>query len=378
MTGIKIVAITTFWCLSVAVSSASDELLQTINASSLLALKDSVDPVLVWSQYERFLLSKSRTTSFVLYFTPVSICSNENDEDGDQWEEESRTSEAFAAPQKSCGNHEKLVDAAVEVVAATLSPQLPIVRSDIHTWSKLLHYHLVSSTPSLLWIPERSSGRFQRYPHIETNFLDLSANGSLFSKKTGNIDDADEQHRNFDDFQNTTQGHTEAVAKEITAFVHLCFAQMSRDDDALSGLDMILIFAVLTFIAFVVYENREFVHGVVCTRFFWFMLCSGVTFVALSGLFHSIIHRRAWYYFGRMHGFVFVYPSARRQFVLEGLINGTWSFWLSLAGMSISDILPTLRSELARADLIRWSVLLVAISYVALNSAFLIKYGWLA
>ncbi|CAH0485126.1 unnamed protein product [Peronospora farinosa] len=393
MTRIKIVAIATFWCLSVAVSSASDELLQAINASSLLELQDSIDTVLVWSQYERFLLSKSRTTSFVLYFTPVSICSNENHKDDDEWEESSETAETFTTPQESCGDHEKLVKAAVEVAAETLSPQLPIVRSDIHTWSKLLHYHLVSSTPSLLWIPERSSGRFQRYPHIETNFLDLSANGSLFSKL--NRDDADEQHKNFENFQNTTQVDKKIVAKEIIAFVHLCqersgylvrnargmllpVTQMSRDDDALSGLDMILIVAVLTFIAFIVYENRDFVHGVVCMRFFWFVLCLGVIFVVLSGLFHSIIHRRAWYYFSRMHGFVFVYPSARRQFVLEGLVNGTYSFWLSLAAMSITDVLPTLRSEVARADLIRWSLLLVAISYAALNFVFLIKYRWLA
>ena len=253
----------------------------------------------------------------------------------------------------------------------------------------------MSSTPSLLWIPERSSGHFQRYPHIETNFLDLSANGSLFSQEIGDIDDAHDQHKNFDNFQKISQVNTEAMAKEITAFVHLCqersgyrvrnargmllpVTQMSRDDDALSGLDTILIVAVLIFVAFVVYENRECVHAAICTRFFWFVLCSGVIFIALSGLFHSVIHRRAWYYFSRMHGFVFIYPSAQRQFVLEGLVNGTYSFWLSLAGMGISDVLPTLRSELARADLIRWSLLLVAISYVALNFAFLVKYRWLA
>ncbi|KAG1705426.1 hypothetical protein DVH05_004355 [Phytophthora capsici] len=188
---------------------------------------------------------------------------------------------------------------------------------------------------------------------------------------------------------------TGAVAKEITAFVRLCqersgyLTRNSRGklvpavpidpgNDALSGLELIPVLAFVAFVAFVVNENREFVLGVVRTRLFWFVLCLGVIYVALSGLFHSIIHRRAWYYFGRMHGFVFVYPSSRRQFVLEGLINGTWSFWLSLGVMSIAEVAPALKSRLAKEEVIRWSLLLVVISYMALYLTFLMKYRWLA
>lgn len=248
--------------------------------------------------------------------------------------------------------------------------------------------HLVSSTPSLLWMPGRSSGRFQRYPHVETNFLDLSVNGSLFIGKLSDI--------NFSEGQGSEMAK-DAVAREVAAFVRLCqersgyLVRNARGglspaipvshrlgDDASSVLELIPIFGFLAFIAFVVNENREFVLGVVCTRVFWFVLCLGVIYVALSGLFHSIIHRRAWYYFGRVHGFVFVYPSSRRQFVLEGLVNGTWSFWLSLGVMSISDVAPTLRSRLAREDVIRWSLLLVVVSYMALYLTFLMKYRWLA
>ncbi|CAH0482364.1 unnamed protein product [Peronospora belbahrii] len=260
----------------------------------------------------------------------------------------------------------------------------------------MLHYHLISSTPSLLWIPERSSSTFQRYPHVETNYLDLSINGTLFTQKLQAEQTVDKQNKNFKVFQQNEELENN-IAKEITTFVRSCQeksgyfvdhrAQGGRflpavsvrsTDEVWSKLEMIPIVAVLAFAAFVVYENRDVVHGVICTRCFWFLVCSGVIFVALSGLFHSIIHRRAWYYFGQTHGFVFVYPSPQRQFVLEGLVNGTWSFWWSLAGMSISDVLPTLRSQLARDDLLRWSLLLVVISYAALNFAFLIKYRWLA
>ncbi|GMF14898.1 unnamed protein product [Phytophthora lilii] len=241
-------------------------------------------------------------------------------------------------------------------------------------------------------MPGRASGRFQRYPHVDTNFLDLRANGSLFTGKLSDVDFNVEQ----EGLQQNEMAK-EAVAGEITAFVRLCQERsgyLTRNargglsptvptsqgfgDDSFSGLELIPILGFLGFIAMVINENREFVLGVVRTRLFWFVLCLGVIYVALSGLFHSIIHHRAWYYFGRVHGFVFVYPSSRRQFVLEGLVNGTWSFWLSLAAMSISDVAPTLRSRLAWDDLIRWSLLLVVISYMALHLTFLMKYRWLA
>eukprot|EP00644_Phytophthora_capsici_P014489 jgi/Phyca11/559687/estExt2_Genewise1.C_PHYCAscaffold_31014 len=270
--------------------------------------------------------------------------------------------------REACIARKELVEASVELAAERLStPELPVVQVDVQAWPSMLHYHLVSSTPSLLWVPGRASGRFQRYPHVETNFLDLSANGSLFT----------------------------TVAKEITAFVRLCqersgyLTRNSRGkmvpavpidpgNDAFSGLELIPVLAFVAFVAFVVNENCEFVLGVVRTRLFWFVLCLGVIYVALSGLFHSIIHRRAWYYFGRMHGFVFVYPSSRRQFVLEGLINGTWSFWLSLGAMSIAEVAPALKSRLAKEEVIRWSLLLVVVSYMALYLTFLMKYRWLA
>ncbi|OWZ11362.1 putative membrane protein [Phytophthora megakarya] len=359
-------------CLPVVSSSpAPDGLLQPIDGSSLFVLQSSADPSLVWVEYQRFLLSHSRVTPLLLYFT-----TSRNDHD------------VSSTGQNACSSDVKLVEAVMELAADNLStPQLPIVRVDVQSWPMMLRYHLISTAPSLLWIPGRVSGRFQRYPHVETNFLDLSANGSLFTFFGGEKNDGSE------DFTQSKVLRASA-AEEIVAFVRLCQERsgyltrnargrlsptgpISPGYNSFSGLELIPILGFLAFIAFVINENRELVVRIVRTRLFWFVLCLGVIYVALSGLFYSIIHRPVWYYFGRVHGFVFVYPSSRRQFVLEGLVNGAWSFWLSLGMMSISDLVPALKSSRARDDVIRWSLLLVVVSYMALYLTFLMKYRWL-
>uniref|UniRef100_A0AAV1UAF8 Uncharacterized protein n=1 Tax=Peronospora matthiolae TaxID=2874970 RepID=A0AAV1UAF8_9STRA len=364
--------------------------------SSLLTLHDSSDPVVVWAKYERYLLAKSRVTPLLLHFTPASACYNEIDDEEDlenDQREEVKATEILSAAQKACMHHENLVGAAVKLATKTLvASQISVIHVDVHVWPAMLDYHLVSSTPSLLWIPGRASGHFQRYPHVDTNFLNLNASAPLFSDTLGDfiaaVDKYPEQ-KNQD-----AETVTKAVAATIAAFVLQCQERsgyiirdargslvpatpVSSDDDAFSGLDMVPVVAFLAFVVFVIYENQAYILKVMQMRFFWFVLCSGIVYIALSGLFHSVIHRRPWYYYGQMHGFVFVYPSSRQHFVLEGLVNGTWSFWLSLGAMSISDVFPTLRSRLAREDLIRWSLLLVTVSYMALNLTFLIKYRWI-
>uniref|UniRef100_M4C6N1 Uncharacterized protein n=1 Tax=Hyaloperonospora arabidopsidis (strain Emoy2) TaxID=559515 RepID=M4C6N1_HYAAE len=263
-----------------------------------------------------------------------------------------KATEILSAAQKACMHHENLVEAAVEFATKTLiASQVSVTHVDVHVWPAMLDYHLVSSTPSLLWIPGRASGHFQRYPHVDNNFFNLNESAPLFPDTLGDFDAAMDKHpEQFQDAETVTK----AVAATITAFVLQCQERSgyivrdargslvpatpeSSDDDAFSRLDMVPVVAFLAFVVFVVYENQEYILEVMQMRFFWFVLCSGIVYIALSGLFHSVIHRRPWYYFGQMHGFVFVYPSSRQQFVLEGLVNGTWSFWLSLGAMSISE-----------------------------------------
>ncbi|RLN32107.1 hypothetical protein BBJ28_00008612 [Nothophytophthora sp. Chile5] len=398
---------------SLAAPTATEGPFQAVTASNLFALEntDKAPASTIWAEYQRFLLARDRATPFLLYFADSKDCSSGSDEgedeDDDAWQwssVEDRKEETIAA-LRDCSRHKELVEAAVALAAESLSSQQhPIVRLDARSFPTALHYHMVSSVPSLLWMPARSSGRFQRYPHVETNFLDLSVNGSLFAGKFSDFNSVDEAQGGADilppadvEVQDQQQSVTtsEAVAGEIAAFVRQCHQRSGYvgatargkppgisipkpEDEAFSVLDLLPILGLLAFVAVLVNENRVFVLSVVQTRLFWFVLCMAVMYVALSGLFHSIIHHRAWYYFSQQHGFVFVYPTSRRQFVLEGLVHGTWSFWLSLAAMSISDVVPALRSRLAREELIRWSLLLVMVSYMALHFAFLMKYRWLA
>ncbi|CEG37657.1 Oligosaccharyl transferase complex, subunit OST3/OST6 [Plasmopara halstedii] len=365
-----------------------DSGLEALEASELYTLRSPVDST-VWLEYERFLLSQSRVTPLLLYFTPALTCSDDKNEDDSVVGQEE---EVLAFENETCWRHQKLVEATVKLAAKMLSNPKPlVVRIDVSMWPKMLHYHLMSTTPSLLWIPGRATGRFQRYPHVETNFLDLRVNGALYDRYFA---------------ENVTMGEKsnverqchlakETAAKNITAFVRLCQERsgyltrnangqliprvlVDSNDDAFSVLELIPILAFLTFIALVINDNRAFVLNLVQTRLFWFILCLIVTYVALSGFFHAIIYRQAWFYFSEMHGFVFLYPNSRRQFVLEGLVNGTWSLWMSLGLMSISDVLPTLRSYYAQKELLRWSLFLVAISYLALHFTFLMKYPWLS
>ncbi|CAI5708694.1 unnamed protein product [Hyaloperonospora brassicae] len=374
---------------------------EAVDASSLLSLHASDDPAPVWAQYERYLLSKTRATPLLLHFTSGSTCYSDSGDAGDPKDEDDQKRDIGAleelreADQRACEEHEKSVEAAVTRAAASWrGPQVSVVRVDVHVWPSMLYYHMVSSTPSLLWIPGRASGHFQRYPHVDTNFLDLNASALLLSAPFGESGGTEMEDKEQVEHVQHAEMVENAVANEVAAFVRQCQERsgylvrdargnlvpatpVSYDDSTFTGLDMIPVVAFVAFVVFVVYENKEFVVGVLQMRCFWFVLCSGIVYVAFSGLFHSVIHRRPWYYFGQMHGLVFVYPSSRQQFVLEGLVNGTWSFWLSLGAMSVSDVFPTLRSRLAREDIIRWSLLLVSVSYMALYLAYSIKYRWM-
>ncbi|KAF1788207.1 hypothetical protein GQ600_25035 [Phytophthora cactorum] len=271
-----------------ASSSTLDSPLQALEASPLFHSATIRRSLARMAEYERFLLSRSRTRPTALLHACFKLLDGESEDDEAEAEEKQRV-ESRAIDHDGCLRHQKLVGGGRGARSRNVvHSSAPCLRVDVQAWPKMLDYHLMSTTPSLLWMPGRASGRFQRYPHVETNFLDLSANGSLFA---GFLEEERE--------------------KEITAFVRLLSPTVPVDlgDNTFSGLELIPVLAFLAFIAFVVNENREFVLGVVRTRLF------------------------AWYYFGRMHGFVFVYPSSRRQFVLEGLVNGTWSFWLSLGAM---------------------------------------------
>ena len=115
-----------------------------IDPSSLLILHDSTDPVVVWAQYEHYLLAKSRVTPLLLHFTPASACYNEIDDEEDlenDQREEMMATEILSAAQKACMHHENLVEAAVEFATKTLiASQVSVTHVDVHVWPAMLDY----------------------------------------------------------------------------------------------------------------------------------------------------------------------------------------------------------------------------------------------
>ncbi|GMF14897.1 unnamed protein product [Phytophthora lilii] len=122
--------------LSAGSPALPDGPLRTLDRSPLYALRDSADSSVVWAEYERFVLSRSRVTPLLLYFGPAG-CGEEEDED----EEVEGAMEASYPGTEACERHQKLVEAAVELAAETLSgPRLPVVRVDVHAWPEVLNY----------------------------------------------------------------------------------------------------------------------------------------------------------------------------------------------------------------------------------------------
>lgn len=146
----------------------------------------------------------------------------------------------------------------------------------------------------------------------------------------------------------------------------------------LSIVELLPVLGILVLAALVINEHRSAVFDIVQSRFFWLFVSCAIVYVALSGIFHSIINRVALLHYSPQYGFVFVYPSSRRQFALEGLFHGGWSFFISLAALGIAEVLPALRTQSSRDELLRMSLLAIGVSYTILYFTFLSKYRWMA
>ncbi|GLE10625.1 hypothetical protein PINS_up022842 [Pythium insidiosum] len=127
-----------------------------------------------------------------------------------------------------------------------------------------------------------------------------------------------------------------------------------------------------------VFSRRESLLVGVQRRFFWLFMSLAVMYVALSGMMHSFIKQTPLFYAHPQHGVVFFHPSGRKQFLLEGMAMGSWSFVISLAALCIMEVIPRLPSRYAREELFRMALLVVGGSYIALYIVFISKYRWLA
>lgn len=249
----------------------------------------------------------------------------------------------------------------------------------------------MTTRPSLLWLPSRSATGFQRYPHPETNALDLSAPEKLIEvfTTTTSLSQATTPSTTTTPSLSPEQQLTAVISEFVrqwyvkSGLVSKSGAltnsntQTDHQSDELAMADFVPALGLLAFLGFVVYDNREVLQRTLEGRFVWFVWSLGVLFVAYSGVFHSVIHRMSMFYFSPHHGLYLFYPGARRQFVLEGLLSGSWSFCVSLGAFSIVEIMPMERSRLARNEIFWYSLVLIGISYTIVYTTFISKNKWL-
>lgn len=256
----------------------------------------------------------------------------------------------------------------------------------------------MTTRPSLLWLSPRSANGFQRYPHPETNALDLSAPEKLIEVFTTNpSQNKPTNPTSHISSPSSTTNPSLSPEQQLTAviseFVRQWYAksglvsksgaltnlstQTDSQSDEIAIVDFVPVLGLLAFLGFVVYDNREVLQRTLEGRFVWFIWSLGVLFVAYSGVFHSVIHRMPMFYFSPHHGLYLFHPSGRRQFVLEGLLSGSWSFCVSLGAFSIVEIMPMERSRFARNEIFWYSMVIIGISYSILYVTFIGKNKWL-
>jgi len=223
----------------------------------------------------------------------------------------------------------------------------------------------------MLWLPPRSARGFQRFPSAGDNFLDLSTSTTqLSARKFQSVDSLEAEVADFV-FKSHVQGGYRSGKALATASVP------RSEGGGPSLFHLVTALAIAVLVLLVISEHRDAVLFVVQTRGFWFFVSLGVVYISLSGVFYSIINRAALMHYSPQHGIVFVYPSSRRQFMLEGMLHGGWSFAVSLAALAIVEVVPRLRST-ARDDLLRNTLLAIGVSYTIVYFTFLSKYRWMA
>lgn len=266
----------------------------------------------------------------------------------------------------------------------------------------------MTTQPSLLWLPPRSAKNFQRFPHSETNALDLAAPDKLLEvfqahqqQQQAQSESQSQQRRQRPAAPTTTEA-TAGPEQQLTAVLSEVVRQWfiksgiasartgvvpalatrtsseSPSPDTLSPVEFVPVVAVLAFLGVVAHNNQELLLQTLRGRFVWFFWSVGVTYAAYSGVFHSLILNMPLFFYNAQYGLLVFHPSGRRQFALEGLFSGAWSVLVSLGAFTIVEILPMERSKAARTELFFYALALIGVSGTLLHLTFLSKTPWLS
>ncbi|TYZ69302.1 hypothetical protein PybrP1_003930 [[Pythium] brassicae (nom. inval.)] len=332
---------------------------------------------------------------------PFTVVAVDDDEDAE--------SELQESPPCDAERSRRLEEALGGVARAFAHAGLRVARVSASTLPHVLRYHRVTTQPSLLWLPPRAAKNFQRFPHPETNALDLTAPEKLLAVlQAQQTQQSQSQQRRQRPAAPATTDATPSPEEPLAAVLREVVRQWfiksglasarsgvvpavakrasssaddsdsSDNDKALSAAEFVPVVAVLAFLGVVAHNNRELLLKTLRGRFLWFFWSIGVTYAAYSGVFHSLIHNMPLFYYSAHYGLLVFHPSGRRQFALEGLFSGAWSFVASLGAFSVVEVLPMERSRAARAELFLYALVLLGVSGMLLHITFLSKTPWLS
>jgi len=110
---------------------------------------------------------------------------------------------------------------------------------------------------------------------------------------------------------------------------------------------------------------------------FWFIPSLGVFAFSMAGVVFNMIHSPMFSYRNPQNGqFHYIYPSARHQFVLEGLIMAVVLSSLVLVLVGVGAVVPSIRDPVKQRVSFGFLVAAYFILWTWLMSIFRAKYNW--
>jgi len=127
----------------------------------------------------------------------------------------------------------------------------------------------------------------------------------------------------------------------------------------------------------VLYMFYPRIKNLVNKPMFWFAVSLGVYCFTMSGAVFNAIHMPPWSHVDpRTKHITYIYPSARQQFVSEGLILAVLLSGLGLLFVSFSSWIPTLKEAWQKRVGFTLLGLCFYLSLAQLMALFRVKHGW--
>jgi len=127
----------------------------------------------------------------------------------------------------------------------------------------------------------------------------------------------------------------------------------------------------------IVYGTAPYLKQWIKEKLLWFALCLAVYFISMAGVIFNAIHNPPWSYIEpQSKQTMYFYPSARQQFVAEGIIMATLLSGISLVVVAFGAWIPHIKDNIKRRVLFFILAFLFFSLHQQITKIFKSKYGW--